>query len=910
MTLRGKALPFFVVGLLVAVPLLIVAASPGPAPAPQVAAMKRVPQHLMSREPGTNGGTPGVEGGPALAGRALGTRAAGTDPVVVIPIQFTDVGHVAAHSPAYFDSMINAAPGPGVQSVNAFYRENSYGSFGFQGTVANWVTSTRTMSYYGQDGSGVDDGTGPIYRLVSEAVRAADAAGMNFRQFDNDGPDGVPSSGDDDGVVDHVVIVHAGGAQESSQNSNLIWSHRWAVIDGDTTIPGDQRLSVDGVQIYGYVMISEDSPFGVLAHEFGHDLGLPDLYDTDGSTLGVGIWDVMGGGSWNGNPRGTSPSQFSAWSKIKLGWVTPIEVTSALLTQPIRAVENNSAVYRLTVKGTTNGDEYFLVENREDIGYDSAQPGTGGLLIWHVDDSVPNNDNEGHRLLDVEEADEGSPDGDHPTDAGDRWASDATGWGPDTNPNSNGYGNLRTGWKVRNIGPAGNVMTADLSREVDDDLGVVKITHPLAVSLGDPINVTVTVRNAGARSQSNAQASLTVYLNTTAPTSEVAIPNGIQVMTIPSGEFRNLTWQFTASSEGSYILDARVNLVGDEIPENNERLAHVNSRRFYFIDDIESGTASWSTPNQTANDVYRWQIVSDSTPPYGKSHSPTQSWRFGYYTAPLPSLYPYHYLESPSLVVPSGLLYLLYYQTYDLSRTETPSLTETDHAYVEVMVGSGPWVKVAHFFGKDIGWKAVSVNLTTYLPGGPASVAIRFNVTSSIMPNTGGWWIDDIMLTGTNFTRAMAVLPVVSDRSIEPGAEAVFTFKVANIGDFDDEFRFSTVLPSGWTAVLVANSTTVSPVDLARVALASDVESNLQFRVQSPEGVLRGSIQKIPLAVISTSDGNQRGEFVATARIADPLGLGGIQRYIVWIIVLGIALVVVVILVDHAKSRRFRGHIR
>src|SRR5438093_3040538 len=617
--------------------------------------MKRVPQHLMSREPGTAGGVQGVEGTPALPGRPTGTRSTGTDPVIVIPIEFQDVSHTSpAHDTAYFNSMMNSASG---QSVNAFYRENSYGTFGFQATIANWVRSARMMSDYGRDGSGVDDGNGPIYRLVSEAVRAADAS-VNFANVDRN----------NDGVVDHVVILHAGAAQESSPNTNLTWSHRWAVIDGDTTVPGDQPLRADGVQIYGYVMISEDSPFGVLAHEFGHDLGLPDLYDTDGSTLGVGIWDVMGGGSWNGNPRGTSASQFSAWSKIKLGWVTPIEVTSALLTQPIRAVENNSAVYRLTVKGTTNGDEYFLVENREDIGYDSAQPGTGGLLIWHVDDSVPNNDNEAHRLLDVEEADEGGPDGDHPTDAGDRWASDATGWGPDTNPNSNGYGNLRTGWKVRNIGPAGNVMTADLSREVDDDLAVVKITHPLAVSLGDPINVTVTVRNAGARSQSNAQASLTVYLNTTAPTSEVAIPNGIQVMTIPSGEFRNLTWQFTASSEGSYILDARVNLVGDEIPENNERLAHVNSRRFYFIDDIESGTASWSTPNQTANDVYRWQIVSDSTPPYGKSHSPTQSWRFGYYTAPLPSLYPYHYLESPSLVVPSGLLYLLYYQTYDLSR--------------------------------------------------------------------------------------------------------------------------------------------------------------------------------------------------------------------------------------------------
>jgi len=900
-TVRGKALSLFVLGLLVAVPLLFSVATPGPTEAPLAAAMKRVPQHLMSREPGTAGGVQGVEGTPALPGRPTGTRSTGTDPVIVIPIEFQDVSHTSpAHDTAYFNSMMNSASG---QSVNAFYRENSYGTFGFQATIANWVRSARMMSDYGRDGSGVDDGNGPIYRLVSEAVRAADAS-VNFANFDRN----------NDGVVDHVVIVHAGAAQESSPNTNLIWSHRWAVIDGDTTVPGDQRLVADGVQIYGYVMISEDSPFGVLAHEFGHDLGLPDLYDTDGSSAGVGIWDVMGGGSWNGNPRGTSPSHFSAWSKIQLGWATPIEVTSGLLAQPIRAVENNSVVYRLTVKSAAGGDEYFLVENREDIGYDAAQPGPGGLLIWHVDDSVQNNDNEAHRLLDVEEADEGGPDGDHPSDATDRWASDLTGWGPDSNPNSNGYGNVRTGWKVRHISAPGIVMTADLSREVDDDLSVVKITHPFAVPVAGPIDVEVTLRNVGARAQTNVQTNLAVYLNSFDPSSQVGIPNGGQVVpTFASGAFVNLSWQFTAASEGSYILDARVTLAGDEIPENNERLGHVSSRTLYLQQDVESGTATWTMPNQTWNDAYRWQVVNDTdVPGYGKAHSSIRDWRFGYYPTLIPSLTPpvYHYLQSPSVVVPPGPLYLLYYQRYDLSRTETANATETDHAYVEVMVDSGPWVKVAHFTAKDIGWKAVSLNLTSLLSGGPASVTLRFNVTSNIMPNTGGWWIDDIMLTSTNLSRAVAVLPIVPDRTMEPGAEAVFTFKLANVGDYDDEFRFTAVIPSGWTAVIVSNSTTVAPVNQARVTLASDSESNLQFRVQSPEGVLRGTVEQITLTAFSTNDASERGDFIVTARIADPLGLGGVQKYIVWIIVLGIALVVVVILVDHAKSRRFRGHIR
>src|SRR5439155_931986 len=86
-----------------------------------------------------------------------------------------------------------------------------------------------------------------------------------------------------------------------------------------------------------------DSSTGVdtVAHGFGHDLGLPDLYDADGSSHGAGIWDIMSEGSWNGNPAGSSPAHMSAWSLMRLGWVTPTDVTTSLVGTSIDAVETS-----------------------------------------------------------------------------------------------------------------------------------------------------------------------------------------------------------------------------------------------------------------------------------------------------------------------------------------------------------------------------------------------------------------------------------------------------------------------------------------------------------------------------------------------------------------------------------------
>src|SRR5437667_6813809 len=405
--------------------------------------------------------------------------------IVVLLIDFTDIAHDPSHDGPYFDTRMNAAAGSSAHSVGSYYQEVSRGALTVNATVIpTWFHSTHPMSDYGADSvTGVDDANGPIYRLVTEAVRAADPT-VNFAQFDTNG----------DGVVDHLMVIHAGAGQESSpSNKDLIWSHRWAVLDADPTTPGSQSLTADGVQIYGYTMESEDFVIGTVAHEFGHDLGLPDLYDTDGSSHGAGIWDIMSEGSWNGNPAGSSPAHMSAWSLMRLGWVTPTDVTTSLVGTSIDAVETSGRVFRLNNPG--NSLEYFLIENRKPIGFDAALPGSG-LLIWHVDDSQTSNDQDNHRLLDLEEAHEGVS-GDRPTDSGDPRHDTAAGWGPDTTPDSRGYDGSVTGWRIRDISARAATMTATLAHDVTKDLAVSAIRVPFMEAAGTIIRTEVDVRNEG-----------------------------------------------------------------------------------------------------------------------------------------------------------------------------------------------------------------------------------------------------------------------------------------------------------------------------------------------------------------------------------------------------------------------------
>src|SRR2546427_328397 len=313
------ALSFLVAAILLSPAIVVTVRAPSSAKHPSVDGGP----DLMPPQPGVQS-WPGPRGAAAPIRSPGPTQTTGTSKVLVLLVDFTDVTHDASHTPAFMDGVFNDVS-PGANSLRAYYSEVSYGALTIQATViAAWFPSAHPMSDYGADGSNPpDDANGPIYRLVTETVRLADPS-VDFSQFDANG----------DGIVDHLTVVHAGAGQESGGSSDLIWSHRWNVLDADPTVPGYQPLRADGVQVDGYTMVSESSPVGVVAHEFGHDLGLPDLYDTDGSSDGAGVWDPMSLGSWNGAPAGSSPAALSAWSRIRLGWGTSTAGTAGEPTRP------------------------------------------------------------------------------------------------------------------------------------------------------------------------------------------------------------------------------------------------------------------------------------------------------------------------------------------------------------------------------------------------------------------------------------------------------------------------------------------------------------------------------------------------------------------------------------------------
>jgi immune inhibitor A len=201
---------------------------------------------------------------------------------------------------------------------------------------------------------------------------------------------------------------------------------------------------------------------GVFCHEYGHTFGLPDLYDLDGSSNGVGGWCLMGSGSYGGGS--SLPTHMSAWCKEQLGWVVPAVISSPQPDLAIPNIEQNPTVFKVYPRGEV-GDEYYLIENRHRTGFDISLA-MGGLAIWHIDNSVPGNSNENHKMVDLEEAD-GNNDLDllvNSGDAGDVYPGSSFRrlFDDTTNPNSRGYDGVPTCFGVSGISDSGLSMTADV----------------------------------------------------------------------------------------------------------------------------------------------------------------------------------------------------------------------------------------------------------------------------------------------------------------------------------------------------------------------------------------------------------------------------------------------------------------
>jgi immune inhibitor A len=227
------------------------------------------------------------------------------------------------------------------ESFAGVYDEMSSGRFDLQGDVSDWVTVPYSTASYGTTESGED-----MTRFIQDTADAwyadqvaqgktaeeIDAYLQSFDVWDRYDLDGDGITSEPDGYIDHFQAIHAGEGEEAGAPESAIWSHRWSVnqgglgTDGPADFPkvGGIKIGDSDIWIRDYTTEPENGGLGVFAHEFGHDLGLPDYYDTNGGENGTGYWNLMSSGSWLGHGDGTigtTPNHMGATEKLFLGWL-------------------------------------------------------------------------------------------------------------------------------------------------------------------------------------------------------------------------------------------------------------------------------------------------------------------------------------------------------------------------------------------------------------------------------------------------------------------------------------------------------------------------------------------------------------------------------------------------------------
>jgi M6 family metalloprotease-like protein len=309
---------------------------------------------------------------------AQGGALSGTLRIPVIPVHYADVPPPFAVSELH-DRLFGEARGD-TMTLAAYWDEVSGGLLRVEGQVMPWVRLPRPAAHYLRP---ADHGWARFGRIAEfrETVLSAVDPHIDFGRFDNDGPDGEPNSGDDDGHVDFVVFVYAAPCTGDGR-AGAIWPHRGAMPPYETSsVTADgQRVRITDYLVLPAVEAGSCAPLhiGVLAHEMGHAFGLPDLYGYDGRSQGIGAWGLMGTGSHSAR---YSPAHLSAWEKEQLGWVEVRWLPADATHVTIPPVARDRVVYRWE-----SGDErrYYLLENRQQIGSDRQLPGHG-LLVWRVD---------------------------------------------------------------------------------------------------------------------------------------------------------------------------------------------------------------------------------------------------------------------------------------------------------------------------------------------------------------------------------------------------------------------------------------------------------------------------------------------------------------------------------------------
>ncbi|KJU86254.1 M6 family metalloprotease domain-containing protein [Candidatus Magnetobacterium bavaricum] len=332
--------------------------------------------------------------------------------------------------------------------------------------VVDWVTLNYNHPNTGED---IDSRN---IQIAKDAILAADPY-VDFASYDTNHDGYVDSS-----ELAVVVIVAGYETSYSSSYTPSVWGHQWYI---------DSPPNVDGVYVGayhagpgGYAQFGEvhqnnssnkhKATLGIMVHELGHLIfDLPDLYDTDSSSEGLGCFCLMASGSWGRASTdaysGITPVLPSAWIRSTLGWIDAYIAPGNLAFTAIGAssATASNTVYKAS---SSLANEYFLVENRQPQGYDKGLErwlgnSFGGLAIFHIDDNVAGNDNDTHRKVDLVEAYGTEVGYGSPTDLW--YAGNATTFNDTSSPNSKLYNGSSSGFEITAISAKDIIMTASTS---------------------------------------------------------------------------------------------------------------------------------------------------------------------------------------------------------------------------------------------------------------------------------------------------------------------------------------------------------------------------------------------------------------------------------------------------------------
>lgn len=299
---------------------------------------------------------------------------------LVVLVDFKNKKFADGHDLEYYKNVINGKDFSDeeegyVGSVRDYFLAQSNGQFELDFDVVGPVTMSKNYGYYGNDGAYQKDEK--VYEMIKEACDGIQDK-VNLKDYDWDG----------DGEADQVFFLYAGLGQASGGSAGTVWPHESELRYWPCGV-----LSYSTGKINTYACANELQPetqgssryisagIGTICHEFSHCLGFADMYDTTGGGgYGMSVFDVMDQGSYNGN--GFVPCNYTAFERIYAGWVEPIELIDPATVKDMKSVSDYGRPFIMYNYKNTN--EYFLMENRQNTGWDKGLYGSNGLLIVHV----------------------------------------------------------------------------------------------------------------------------------------------------------------------------------------------------------------------------------------------------------------------------------------------------------------------------------------------------------------------------------------------------------------------------------------------------------------------------------------------------------------------------------------------